>query len=221
MARARVLLVIGVVLGLGVLIMPEASAQTGPTPQAGLGLSHHAVCGTAPAGRARCFADVVEHGRQARTEATTAPTGLAPSTLQAVYGLTTDPTAGAGETIAIVDANDDPSAESDLGAFSSQFGLPACTTSNGCFAKVDQTGGTSYPSVDSGWALEISLDVQWAHAVAPGARILLVEANSASLTDLLTAEDYAKTHADTCPTAGGRLSSSSRRSSTRTSHSPG
>jgi hypothetical protein len=195
MARARVLLVIGFGLGLLGLMVPAASAQTGPPPQAGFGLSHHAVCGTVPAGRARCFADVVEHGRKAGTEATTAPTGLSPSALQSVYGYTTDPTAGAGKTIAIVDANDDPTAESDLGAFSSQFGLPACTTSNGCFAKVDQTGGTSYPSVDAGWAVEISLDVQWAHAVAPGAKILLVEASSASLTDLVAAEDYAKAHA--------------------------
>ena len=153
------------------------------------------MCGSVLAGHARCFADVVEHSGRAGTEATTAPTGLAPATVQSVYGYTTSPTAGAGKTIAIVDANDDPTAESDLGRFCSQYGLPACTTSNGCFAKVDQTGGTSYPSVDSGWALEISLDIQWAHAIAPGAKILLVEANSASFTDLLAAEDYARRHA--------------------------
>ncbi len=95
----------------------------------------------------------------------------------------------------IVDAYDDPTAESDLGVFASQFGLPACTTANGCFTKVDQTGGTSYPRKDSGWALEISLDIQWAHAIAPGANILLVEAASNSFTNLLAAEDYAKAHA--------------------------
>ena len=67
MARARVLLVIGVALGLAGLVVPGASAQTAPPPTAGFGLSHHAVCGTAPAGRARCFADVVEHGRKAGT----------------------------------------------------------------------------------------------------------------------------------------------------------
>jgi hypothetical protein len=112
-----------------------------------------------------------------------------------VYGFSTSPTAGTGKTIAIVDANDAPTAEADLGAFSAQFGLPACTTSNGCFTKVNQTGGTSYPAVDSGWALEISLDIQWAHAIAPGAKILLVEANSASFGDLLAAEQYATAHA--------------------------
>ena len=96
---------------------------------------------------------------------------------------------------AIVDAFDDPRAESDLGVFSSQFGLPACTTANGCFSKVDQNGGTNYPRKDAGWALEISLDVQWAHAIAPGAKILLVEATTNSFANLLAAEDYAKTHA--------------------------
>jgi subtilase family serine protease len=79
--------------------------------------------------------------------------------------------------------------------FSSQYGLPACTTANGCFTKVNQSGGTNYPRTNTGWALEISLDVQWAHAIAPGARILLVEASSNSFTNLLAAEDYAKTHA--------------------------
>src|SRR5205823_11243016 len=85
--------------------------------------------------------------------------------------------------------------ESDLNVFSNQYGLPACTTANGCFKKVDQTGGTRYPRSDSGWALEISLDVQWAHAIAPGAAILLVEAKTNSFANLLAAEDYAKTHA--------------------------
>ena len=97
--------------------------------------------------------------------------------------------------MAIVDAYDDPTAESDLAVFSSQFGLPPCTTANGCFTKVNQTGGTSYPRKDSGWALEISLDIEWAHAIAPGAHILLVEATSNSFANLLAAEDYAKTNA--------------------------
>jgi hypothetical protein len=196
MLRGRVLLVIGAVLALASLVVPQASAQTGgPPPQAGFGLSHHALCSSVPAGQARCFADVVEHRGRVGTEATTAPTGLAPATVQSAYGFTTSLTAGAGKTIAIVDANDDPTAESDLGAFSSQFGLPACTSGNGCFTKVDQSGGASYPAVDSGWALEISLDIQWAHAIAPGAKILLVEANSASFSDLTTAEQYATAHA--------------------------
>ncbi len=127
--------------------------------------------------------------------ATSSPTGLDPATIKAAYNFPTALTAGTGKTIAIVDAFDDPTAEADLGVFSSQYGLPACTTANGCFKKVNQTGGSTLPPVDAGWALEISLDIQWAHAIAPGAHILLVEATSNSFANLLAAEDYAKTHA--------------------------
>ena len=130
-----------------------------------------------------------------RPNVSSSPTGLSPATIKSVYNFSTSTTAGAGKTIAIVDAYNDPTAEADLAVFSSQYGLPACTTANGCFKKVDQTGGTNYPRTDGGWALEISLDVQWAHAIAPGAKILLVEAKTNSFTNLLAAEDYAKTHA--------------------------
>src|SRR5262245_65528902 len=100
MLRRRVLVAIGAVLGVASVVVPAASAQTGtPPPQADFGLSHHAVCGAVPAGQARCFSDVVEHGRRAGTEATTAPTGLSPSTLQSAYGFPTSATAGTGKTI--------------------------------------------------------------------------------------------------------------------------
>ena len=151
------------------------------------------VCGPAGAMMARCHALLSMNG--VGTFATTSPTGLSPATIKSVYSFPTSLTAGTGKTIAIVDAYDDPTAESDLAVFSSQYGLPACTTANGCFTKVDQTGGTNYPRTNAGWALEISLDVQWAHAIAPGARILLVEATSNSFANLLAAEDYAKAHA--------------------------
>ena len=157
--------------------------------------AHAAPVCPGPAGpdAARCHALVVFDG--ATPQATTSPTGLSPATIKSAYGFSTSSTAGAGMTIAIVDAYDDPTAESDLAVFSSTFGLPACTTANGCFAKVDQNGRTRYPRTDAGWALEISLDVQWAHAIAPGAKILLVEAKTNSFTNLLAAEDYAKAHA--------------------------
>jgi subtilase family serine protease len=135
------------------------------------------------------------HPLHVRPNASSSPTGLSPATIKSAYGFTTSNTAGAGRTIAIVDAYDDPTAESDLNTFSSQYGLPACTTANGCFTKVNQTGGTKYPKTNAGWALEISLDVQWAHAIAPGARILLVEATTNSFTNLLAGEDYAAAHA--------------------------
>jgi subtilase family serine protease len=104
-------------------------------------------------------------------------------------------TAGTGQTIAIVDAFDNPAVESDLAVFNRQYGLPDCTTANGCFTKVNSSGGTDYPPFSKGWEFEIELDVQWAHAIAPGAKILLVEAKTANLTDMLAAEDYAKQHA--------------------------
>ncbi|AUY54618.1 S53 family peptidase [Streptomyces sp. CB01881] len=110
------------------------------------------------------------------------PSGYGPGDLAAAYNLPTS--AGSGATVAIVDANDDPNAESDLAAYRSQYGLPACTTANGCFKKVDQRGGTSYPSADSGWAGEISLDVDMVSAVCPNCHILLVEADSATMENL-------------------------------------
>jgi subtilase family serine protease len=118
-----------------------------------------------------------------------APSGYGPSDLQSAYNLPSD--GGAGQTVAIVDAQDDPNAESDLAAYRSQYGLPSCTTSNGCFQKIDQNGGTNYPSADSGWAGEISLDLDMVSAVAPNAHILLVEASSANMSDLGTAVNQA------------------------------
>jgi subtilase family serine protease len=150
-----------------------------------------ALPGSALAAQAEHYASPMFH---VKPHASSAPTGLSPDTIKSAYGFSTSPTAGAGTTIAIVDAYDDPTAEADLNVFSSQFGLPACTTTNGCFKKVNQTGGTKYPRANAGWALEISLDIQWAHAIAPGAKILLVEASSNSFTNLLKAEDYAAAH---------------------------
>jgi subtilase family serine protease len=167
---------------------------TGTVGAANVNASSQAVCPAPPVGASHCHALVVTdaHGNPA---ATSSPTGLSPATIKSAYSFPTSSTAGAGQTIAIVDAYDDPTAESDLGVFSAQFGLPACTTANGCFAKVNQNGGTSYPRKNAGWALEIALDIEWAHAIAPGAKILLVEASSNSNANLYAAEDYAKAHA--------------------------
>jgi subtilase family serine protease len=96
-----------------------------------------------------------------------------------------------GQTIAIVDAYDDANAESDLAYYREAFGLPACTTANGCFRKIDQNGGTAYPRGDMGWAEEISLDLDMASAICPNCHILLVEAKSNSFTNLAAAVDQA------------------------------
>ena len=108
--------------------------------------------------------------------ATATPSGYGPADLQAAYNLPSA-TAGAGQTVAIVDAYDDPNAESDLAVYRAQFGLPPCTTANGCFRKVNQSGGTKPPRANSGWAEEISLDLDMVSAICPNCHILLVEAN--------------------------------------------
>ncbi len=95
---------------------------------------------------------------------------------------------GAGTTIAIVDAYSSPTIATDLQAFDKEFDLPAPPS----FRVVNQTGGSTPPTADPGWAGEITLDVEWAHATAPDASILLVEANSASDSDLYTAVRYAE-----------------------------
>ena len=101
-----------------------------------------------------------------------------------------------GATVAIVDAYDNPTIEQDLAVYSAAYGLSPCTTTNGCFRKVDQGGGTNYPRGNQGWALEIALDVQAVHAVCPDCKILLVEARSNSLSNLLVAEQFAASQAD-------------------------
>ncbi|MEU8028679.1 S53 family peptidase [Streptomyces sp. NPDC049099] len=117
------------------------------------------------------------------------PKGFGPADLQAAYNLPKD--GGKGATVAIVDANDDPNAEKDLAAYRSQYGLPECSTSNGCFKKIDQDGGTNYPAPDQGWAGEISLDVDMVSAACPQCHILLVEAKSAGMDDLGAAVNQA------------------------------
>ena len=132
---------------------------------------------------------------QVAPRATSSPTGLTPAKVKAAYDFPTSPGAGAGETVAVVVAFDHPRIENDLNEFSQKFGLPACTTANGCFKKVDYKGGKNYPARDKTWSMEVALDVQWVHAIAPGAKILLVEAKSDRLTDVLKAHDYATAHA--------------------------
>ncbi len=113
-----------------------------------------------------------------------APAGYGPADLLDAYNLPAN--GGAGQTIAVIDAYDHPTAEADLAVYRAQFGLPACTTANGCFKKVDQNGGTHYPRKDAGWAGEISLDLAMVSAIAPNAKIILVEAKKATLAGLGT-----------------------------------
>jgi hypothetical protein len=115
--------------------------------------------------------------------------GFHPADLAAAYAL---PVQNAGGTVAVVDAFDDPAAEIDLAVYRAAFGLPPCTTANGCFRKLNQTGAAgSYPAPDLGWAQETALDLEMVSAACPRCSILLVEASSAQLDDLGAAVDTA------------------------------
>jgi hypothetical protein len=153
----------------------------------------NATCNAPPKkGYVRCLAVVRTPSNHdlaaAATPGQPPSTALGPAAIQSAYKL---PSAGSGQTVAIVDALGDAQAESDLATFRSYYGLPPCTTADGCFKKVDQTGGTSYPADDSGWALETSLDLDAVSSACPTCNILLVEGNSASLGDLTAAENEA------------------------------
>lgn len=108
-----------------------------------------------------------------------------PSYLQSAYNLPSS-TGGVGQTVAIVDAYDDPSAAANLSSYRSYFGLPACTSASGCFRKVNEHGGTTYPTANASWSQEISLDLDMVSAICPNCHILLVEASSTSIADLGT-----------------------------------
>ena len=121
---------------------------------------------------------------------TKTPQGISPDQIKKIYNL---PKTGGHGTIAIIDAYNDTTMEKDLAVFDKAFNLPDCTTKNGCF---EQHLMASKTSSNSGWAGETSLDVEWAHAIAPNARILLVEAKTPSGANLLGAIDYAASRAD-------------------------
>jgi hypothetical protein len=121
--------------------------------------------------------------------AAAAPGAGTPAWLQQAYDLTyLSQTGGVGDTVGIVDAYDDPTAEADLATYRSRYGLPPCTTANGCFRKLNQNGSsTGMPVADSGWAEEISLDLDAVSALCPNCKIVLVEANSNYQNDLAAA----------------------------------
>ncbi len=141
-------------------------------------------------GPVRCFSKAIAFGRRQGPKLMAGPTGLGPKQIQSAYKLTG--LLSHGKTVAIVDAYDDPKAASDLATFRSAYGLSACTTANGCFTKVNQSGAASpLPSGDYGWSEEISLDLDAVSSACPDCHIALVEANSDSTSDLTTAEDTA------------------------------
>jgi subtilase family serine protease len=146
------------------------------------------VCGPAQPGYVRCFAQV-------RADVHNVPTlagpseGYGPADLRDAYGLPA--TGAAHQTIAIVDAGDDPAAEADLAVYRQTYGLPPCTTENGCFKKVNQRGDATPLPEDWGWGLEISLDLDMASAACPSCSILLVEADDPTIPGVADAVDTA------------------------------
>jgi subtilase family serine protease len=173
-------------------------AVASPTSTAQPNAQHS--CASPAADSAACHALVRTdiHGKPAPYAT---PSGYGPADLQSAYNLTTvSANNGAGQTVAIVDAYDDPTAFNDVNVYRAQYGIPAlasCTPSTvaasttACFAKSDQSGGTRYPKVNGGWAQEISLDLDMVSGICPKCNILLVEAASNSYTNLGTAVNEA------------------------------
>ncbi|WP_405950470.1 putative Ig domain-containing protein [Streptomyces prunicolor] len=178
------------------LTSPAAQAVHS-TGKAGQKVPTEHLCAAAAPGSASCFAqrrtDIKQQLAAAvHADAAAAVSGLSPANLHSAYALPS--TGGSGLTVAVVDAYNDPNAESDLATYRSNFGLSACTKASGCFKQVSQTGSTtSLPTNDTGWAGEEALDIDMVSAVCPNCNIILVEATSATDANLGTAENEAVT----------------------------
>jgi hypothetical protein len=196
---------LAVVVGVIGFVAAAAGQPAGAAPGVLAGapsITHHRtarLCAAPTRGHLACMAIRQTDSAEPKTiEPNTAspaltPSGYGPSSLQSAYALPSA-SAGNGQTVAIVDAQDDPSAESDLANYRSQYGLPVCSTANGCFRKVNQNGTSSpLPTADSGWAGEISLDLDMVSAICSNCHILLVEANSPTAANLGTAVNRAVT----------------------------
>ena len=178
-------LTVAQLIGLSASASPASATATSGSPTTAV----HKLCASARRGYARCFA-IARSSSGMRRSAAGLPPGFGPADLRSAYHLTA--AAGAGRTVAVVDAFDDPHAEADLKSYRAAYHLPPCTSANGCFRKVGQTGSsTSLPAADAGWAGEISLDLDMVSATCPACHVLLVEAKSASMKDLATAVNYA------------------------------
>jgi subtilase family serine protease len=205
-ARARIAAALTAVAALAASIAmtgPAHAAATsgvrGPDVQAA---DVRPVCGPAKPGHARCFALLrtgvhggfgvrgpAAHAAGETGAATTLPAGYGPADLRSAYKLPA--TGGTGQTVALIDAGDDPDAAADLAVYRATYGLPACTTASGCFTKVNEEGQAAPLPGNLGWGPEISLDLDMVSAACPSCHILLVEANSTSDADLGAAANTA------------------------------
>jgi hypothetical protein len=201
-ALVRIGAAVATVATAGLLSVPPATAAVAASPSKPSAVSppkvpthptgQKAVCGPVKPGYATCQSIVRTTGVAAHRglfAAGSVPSGYGPSDLRSAYNLPA--TGGSGETVAIVDAYDNPQAEADLAIYRQQFGLSACTTANGCFRKVAQDGSTHYPVSNAQWSLETDLDLDMVSATCPDCHILLVEATDDSIQNLGTAVDEA------------------------------
>jgi len=171
--------------------LPAAGSAEAVVPPAAQGAVIRSCAQPLPGDRFRCFAEFrADLARGSKRVRPAQPSGYGPSQLQSAYSLPSS-TDGSGQTVAIVDAYNDPHAASDLAVYRSEYGLPACTTSSGCFKQVSQTGSSNLPENNGGWAEEESLDMDMVSAICPNCKIILVEANSATTSNLDKAEDEA------------------------------
>ncbi|KHL04514.1 hypothetical protein LK10_04780 [Sinomonas humi] len=185
----KLLSAVGLALLVAAGLFTGASAATAaPSAQA---LEHSAkVCSLPAAGQAACTARIVTDVK-GHPLTTTAPpaTALTPAQLQSAYKLTG--ASSGGRTVAIVDAYGYPNLANDLANYRKQFGLPSCTVSTGCLRILNESGGTTPPAFNLGWAQEQALDVDAVSAACPDCKIVVVQASSTSFTDLGTAEQTA------------------------------
>jgi subtilase family serine protease len=193
--RARTFLALLFVASIASAVIGTTATPASAGSNVAVGQRHRPACGQAGRGRARCNAEIVtESDGVTPATSTTYKVGLRPVDLQSAYNLPSA-TAGTGQTIAIIDAFDNPNAESDLNAYRSAFNLPACpgpSVGGTCFRKVNQAGDTSpLPVPNRRWGQEIAIDLDMASAVCPNCNLILVEANSSSLDDLVLAVDTA------------------------------
>jgi len=182
------------------LVATGSSALPGPVQREARGFNRQ-VCAriTSPA-IAHCHARVltdsagIELNGKVNAAPKAVPAGFGALDLRAAYSLGAAPaqnTVPSGALIAIVDAYGYKNAEADLAVYRAQYGLPPCTTANGCLKIVDQNGGTNLPREDTGWAQEAALDLDMASAACPSCKIVLVQARTASIADLGTAVNTA------------------------------
>jgi subtilase family serine protease len=182
------------VMALGMSSAASSQSMVGMVQRSG-NVYHVAACpGPTPPGTARCHAHIVTdiQGNPfvSRNAGGSGPSGYHPLDLTSAYAITS--AGSSATTIAIVDAYGYSTAEADLAVYRSQFNLPPCTTANGCFKKVNQSGVQgNYPNDNTGWSQETALDLDMASAICPNCKILLVEATSASFANLAAAENTA------------------------------